>query len=389
MSGPIKIRRADERPAEQAEGQPPRAEAPHKDNVEALKPGAAQGDVAAPKGKRRGRRFFLLVSVPLLLVIGGGYAWLTGGRYVSTENAYVQQRDVAISAYVSGRITDVAVNENQHVQAGDVLFKIDDASYKIALDAANAALAQARLQIEQLRASYLTAKAKLEAAKSTAEVRQRALKRAQDLGKKGFATPADLDQAQLAVTQAENDVSLDKQEVNSARAALGGNPDLPTDQQPSVLAALADQAKARLDLQHTTVRAPADGIVSQIDKLNVGQYVTPGSEMLSLVETGDTWITANFKETQLTNMKPGQKVEVSIDTYPGLDVTGTVNSIGAATGSQFSLIPAQNATGNWVKVVQRLPVRIHLDPQESRILRSGMSTTVTVDTGKTRLQRMF
>lgn len=368
----------------------PRAEAPRKDNVEALKPASAAGETGSePKKKRRGRRFFLLVSVPLLLVVAGGYFWLTGGRYVSTENAYVQQRDVAISAYVSGRITDVAVNENQQVHAGDVLFKIDDSSYKIALDAANAALAQARLQIEQLRASFLTAKAKLEAAKSTAEVRQRALKRAEDLGKKGFATPADLDQAQLAVTQAENDVSLDKQEVNSARAALGGNPDLPTDQQPSVLAALADQAKAQLDLEHTTVRAPADGIVSQIGKLNVGQYVTPGSEMLSLVETGDTWITANFKETQLTNMKPGQKVEVGIDTYPDLDVVGTVNSIGAATGSQFSLIPAQNATGNWVKVVQRLPVRIHLDPQQSRILRSGMSTTVTVDTGKTRLQRMF
>ena len=281
------------------------------------------------------------------------------------------------------------VRENQQVKAGDILFRIDPSSYRIALDAANAALAQARLKVQQLQADYRTAVAKLEAAKSTADIRHRALNRSTDLSKKGFATSADLDQAQLAVTQADNEVALARQAVDSAVAALNGNPDLPVDQQPAVLAALADKAKAELDLRRTTVRAPVAGVVSQIDKLNKGQYVSEGTQMLSVVENGDTWVQANFKETQLGNVVPGQKVDVGVDTYPGLDIKGTVGSVGAATGSEFSLIPAQNATGNWVKVVQRIPVRIRIDSDVSKVLRSGMSASVSVDTGKTRLQRMF
>lgn len=358
------------------------------ETVAPLKSVEADIGAVAPR-RRRSRRIFLLASVPVLLILGGGYAWLTGGRYISTDNAYVQQTHVAISSDVSGKIEDVLVRENQKVKAGDILFRIDPASYKIALDAADAALAQARLQIQQLQASYRTALAKLDAAQSTAAIRHRSLKRSLDLSKKGFATPADVDAAQLAVTQADNDVALARQSVDSARAALNGNPDLPVDRQPAVLTALANQAKARLDLQRTTVRAPVAGIVSQIANLNKGQYVSEGTQMLSVIEEGDTWIQANYKETQLTNVVPGQKVDVSIDTYPGLDIKGTVGSIGAATGSEFSLIPAQNATGNWVKVVQRIPVRIRIDGDLSKVLRSGMSAEVDVDTGKTRLDRMF
>jgi len=370
--------------------EPASAEAPQKDNVAPLVPKKAQEtEETAPKRRGRGRRLFLLVSLPLIVLVVGSYVWLTGGRYVETDNAYVQQTTVAISADVEGKITDVMVDENQTVKAGDVLFQIDDEPYKIALNSADAALAQARLEVQQLRAAYRTAVAKLKAARSTAEVRHRALDRSQDLAKKGYATPADLDQAQLAATQADNDVALAKQDVDSATAALDGDPDLPTDRHPSVLAALANKAKAALDLKHTTVRAPAAGIVSQVDKLNEGQYVTAGTAMLSVVEAGNAWIQANFKETQLTHMTPGQTVEVGIDTYPDLKLEGTVGSIGAATGSEFSLIPAQNATGNWVKVVQRIPVRIKVDTDGSRILRSGMSANISVDTGKTRLDRMF
>ena len=363
-------------------------EAPQKDNVAPLKPMELPGDVA-PKRRRRGFRFLLLASVPIVLLVGGGYVWLTGGRYVETDNAYVEQTHVAISADVAGKISEVAVGENQKVKAGDLLFRIDPSSYKIALDAANASLAQARLKVQQLQADYRTAVVKLDAAKSTADIRHRALDRSTDLSKKGFATSADLDQAQLAVTQADNDVALARQAVDSAAAALNGNPDLPVDQQPAVLSALADRSKAKLDLDRTTVRAPVAGIVSQVDKLNKGQYVSEGTQMLSVVENGDTWIQANFKETQLTDMVDGQKVEVGVDTYPGLDIKGTVASVGAATGSEFSLIPAQNATGNWVKVVQRIPVRIRIDGDGSKVLRSGMSASVSVDTGKTRFERMF
>ncbi|HET7412954.1 MAG TPA: HlyD family secretion protein [Pararhizobium sp.] len=368
---------------------PASSEAPKTDNVAPLKPVDASEGSASPKKKRRGKRLLLMVVVPLAVVIGGGYMYLTGGRYIGTDNAYVQQTDVAISADVAGKISQVLVHENERVKAGDVLFRIDPATYKIAVDAADAALAQARLEVQQLQAAYRTAKAKLSAAQSTADIQHRALTRAEDLGKKGFATPADIDKAKLAVTQADNDVALAKQAVDSAVAALGGNPDLPVDQQPAVLTALANRAKADLDLQRTTIKAPAAGVVSQVDKLNVGQYVNEGTQMASLVETDDTWIQANFKETQLTHVQPGQKVDIGIDTYPDLDLHGTVASIGAATGSQFSLIPAQNATGNWVKVVQRIPVRIKIDPHGSKILRSGMSSSVAVDTGKSRLDRMF
>jgi len=351
-------------------------------------PAPAETANAAPKKKRPRRRVFLLASVPVLLLLVGGYVWLTGGRYISTDNAYVQQTRVAISSDVAGKIADVMVQENQTVKAGDVLFRIDPASYKIALQAADAALAQARLQIQQLQASYRTALAKLDAAQATADIRHRSLQRSLDLSKKGFATPADVDSAQLAVTQADNDVALSRQSVDSARAALNGNPDLPVDQQPAVLTALSNQAKAELDFERTTVHAPVAGIVSQIDNLNKGQYVSEGTQMLSIVQDGDTWIQANYKETQLTHVVPGQKVDVSIDTYPDLAISGTVGSIGAATGSEFSLIPAQNATGNWVKVVQRIPVRIKINGDITRILRSGMSADVSVDTGKTRLDRM-
>ncbi len=372
-----------------AVGEAPSAEAPQKDNVAPLKPVEPSVGDGASRKKRRGSRLVLMASVPLVVLVAGGYVWLTGGRYVATENAYVEQTRVAVSADLAGKIADVMVRENQHVKAGDVLFRIDPDTYRIALDSANAALAQARLKVEQLQADYRTAVAKLDAAQSTAAIRHRALKRSTDLSRKGFATSADLDQAQLAVTQADNEVALAKQAVDSAVAALDGDPKRPVDKQPAVLAALADRAKAELDLKRTTVRAPVAGVVSQIDKLNKGQYVSEGTQMLSVVENGDTWIQANFKETQLADMAPGQKVDVGVDAYPDLHLKGTVGSVGAATGSEFSLIPAQNATGNWVKVVQRIPVRIRIDSDGTKVLRSGMSASVSVDTGKTRLQRMF
>ena len=173
--------------------------------------------------------------------------------------------------------------------------------------------------------------------------------------------------------------------IASARAGLLGNPDIETDKHPAVLAALAARDKAAFDLAQTTVRAPADGIVSQASSFKVGQYVAEGTPLFSLVESGDTWVEANFKETQLTHMKPGQPAEVTLDTYPGHSLRATVESIGAGTGAEFSLLPAQNATGNWVKVTQRIPVRLKLEPgEETMPVRTGMSASVSVDTGFSR-----
>jgi len=341
-----------------------------------------------PKKKRGVKRMILMIAVPLVLVAAGGYYWLTGGRYEDTDNAYVQQPKVSLSADVAGTIIAVNVKENQAVKAGDVLFRIDPVPYQIALDQANAALAGARQSVSQLRVAYTTAETKLAADQQTLVIQQRNQARNDDLATKGVATAAAVDQGLLALQQAQSTVDQDQQAVKGALAALGGNVDVKTDDVPAVMQALAAQQAAQRNLAKTTVKAPADGIISQVDSLNVGQFIGMGSTIVSLVESGDTWVAANFKETQLERMKAGEPADVTVDTYPGVVFHGSVDSIGAATGSEFSLIPAQNATGNWVKVVQRVPVRIKVPANTDTPLRTGMSATVTVDTGKTRLEMM-
>lgn len=352
-----------------------------------VKPAVPETSFPPKRRKRRMLRLVLMICVPLLLAIGGAYFWLTGGRYIETDNAYVKQTMAAVSSDVAGKIIEVDVRENQKVKAGDVLFKIDPEPFRIAVDQANAALANARLQVKQLHAAYATAEAKLKADQATAEIRHRELTRSIELNGKGFAAASALDESRLAAQQADAQVELSQKGVDAAAAALDGDPSAPIDAHPTVQAAMAAKEQAMLDLARTTVKAPKDGIASQVAKVNVGQYVSEGTEMLSLVETSDTWIEANFKETQLTDMHPGQPVVVTVDTYPGLKLDGKVESIGAGTGSEFSLIPAQNATGNWVKIVQRIPVRVRVDQKGADILRAGMSSDVTVDTGKTRLER--
>lgn len=367
---------------------------PAKDNVTALEaPAPAVAEAAAPQApeKKKGgsRRLFFMVSVPLVLAVGGGYFWLNGGRFVDTDNAYVQQTKVALSADIAGRVTEVSVNENEIVKAGQVLFRIDPAPYKIALDQAEAALASARVSVDQLRVSYGTAEAKLKAAQETLDIRQTEMTRKDTLVGQGLAAQSTLDDVKIAYQSAQTAVSLANQEVASTVAALAGNPAIATEDHPAVRTALAAKDSAERNLAKTTVQAPADGIVSQVANLNVGQFVSVGTTIASLVETGDTWIQANFKETQLATLVAGQKVEVAVDAFPGLKLEGHVDSIGAATGSEFALIPAQNATGNWVKVTQRIPVRVKVDGSTPDLLRSGMSATVSVDTGKTVLDAML
>ena len=349
---------------------------------------AQTAPAAAPK-KKGSRRLVLMIAVPLVLAVAGGYFWLNGGRYEDTDNAYVQQAKVSLSADIAGRITGVNVGENQPVKAGTVLFTIDPQPYQIALDQARAALASARVNVEQLKVAYGTAQAQLKSAEATLVIRQAAYDRQSALVKQGVNSNSTLDDTKLALQQAQSAVDLGNQQVAQATAALGGDPNIATDKHPAVLAAQAQVEQAERNLGKTTVVAPADGIVANVSSLNAGQFVAAGTTIASLVETAGTWIEANYKETQLGDIRVGQPASVSVDAFPG-KIDCKVASIGAATGAEFALIPAQNATGNWVKVVQRLPVRIECPANDQvALLKTGMSSNVTVDTGRTTLDKML
>jgi len=273
------------------------------------------------------------------------------------------------------------------VKAGAVLFTIDPQPYQIALDQANAALASARVNVEQLKVAYGTAQVQLNADTQTLAIRQAAFDRQNALVQQGVNSNSTLDDTKLALQAAQTAVDQAKQQVATATAALGGDPNIDIDKHPAVLAALAQVENAQRNLSKTTVVAPAGGIVANVSSLNAGQFVAAGTTIATLVETDGTWVEANYKETQLSDLKVGQPAEIKVDAYSGA-IKGTVESIGAATGSEFSLIPAQNATGNWVKVVQRIPVRIKL-ADASDALKTGMSATVTVDTGKSTLDKLM
>jgi membrane fusion protein (multidrug efflux system) len=348
---------------------------------------AAQPQVITPRPPRRRRllRLVLMVSVPLLLAVGGGYFWVTGGRYQETDNANVRQSKISVASDTAGRVVEVDIAENALVKKGDVLFRIDPEPYKIALAQADASLAAARLGVEQLRAAYSQAVAQERMATNEVDYLKTQLNRQTELAAKGVNTKSALDEATHDLAKAEDEHAAALQGIASARAAIGGDPDIPTDKHPSVLAALATRDNAAWNLAQATVRAPADGVISQSTAFKAGQYVTAGTPLFSLVETGDTWVEANFKETQLTKMKPGQEAEVVVDTYPGHTFRAVVDSIGAGTGAEFSLLPAQNATGNWVKVTQRIPVRLKVQDSDAEFaLRTGMSADVSVDTGHSR-----
>lgn len=334
---------------------------------------------------RRTRRKALIVALPLVLALGGGYAWVTGGRYVATEDAYVKQDRVSVVPQVSGQIGEVLVAENDKVEAGATLFTIDDLVYRNAVEEDRAKLESARLEVEKLKAAYAQAVAEEGTAREALATVRAQDDRQQSLRKTGVVSQSVADASALDLQQARGALAQAESGLLSARAALAGDPDIETDRHPEVLQAMAALHGAELDLRHTTVTAPKAGIISQTDRLQLGQYVTPSASVLSLVATDNTWIEANYKETELTHMTVGQPVEVRLDTYPGHVLKGEIGSIGAGTGSEFALLPAQNASGNWVKVVQRVPVRVHLeDGQALPALRAGMSAAVEVDTGHAR-----
>ena len=342
---------------------------------------AGIAEAGEPKPKRRWLRLLVLLSVPLLLAAVGGYYWLTSGRYVSTDNAYVQQDKVTVSAEVSGPIVAVLVRENQRVRRGDVLFRIDPRPFRIALAQAEAQLHAAQVQVTQIETQIQGTGGDIAGARANITFTQRALDRQQELLDRGFTTRARYDEALHAVQEARERLANAQAEAERARSALRQGP---VSNQPAIEAAMVARERALLDLRRTEVRAPSDGIVTQTQRLQVGNGVVPGLAVVTIVRGGETWVEANFKETDLARMQVGQPVEIDLDAYPDAEIHGRVASIGAGTGSQFSVIPAQNASGNWVKVTQRVPVRIAIEGTPSRPMIAGLSAGVTVDTGERR-----
>jgi membrane fusion protein (multidrug efflux system) len=334
---------------------------------------------AAPPRRRRWLRPLLLLGVPVLIAAAGAWMYLTSGRYVSTDNAYVQQDVVSVSPDVSGRIVKVNVRENQKVRKGDVLFAIDPEPYRIALAQADADLAAARVQVATLATDSGTAEADIADARAQITLAQATWDRQSQLMQQGFTTRAAFDAATQSVAAAKAKLATAQASALRARQQVGSGGG--AGQPAAIQVALARRAKAALDLYRTNVRAQADGIVSQTSRLQVGAITPSGVPALSLVLSDRAWVEANFKETDLDHMAVGQPVELDFDAYPGVTVHGRVESIGAGTGSQFSVLPAQNANGNWVKVTQRVPVRIAINRNPPRAMIAGLSTDVTVDTG--------
>jgi membrane fusion protein (multidrug efflux system) len=329
-------------------------------------------------------RPLLLVAVPVLVVAGALLWWLWGGRYVSTENAYVKADIVQVSAEIAGRVTEILIKEHAIVKVGDPLFKIDREPFAIALEKAEAELDQTRSQVAGLRAQLEEARAELKEAQSKIAFYDAQYARQNQLKQRGVGFAFRFEEADSNAAVARDRVTVLHQKIERIIASLSGDPDLPTEQHSLVREKLAMRDRAKLDLDRTTVAASVNGIAVNV-KLLPGEQVKAATPLFAIVSETRPWVEANFKETELTFVRPGQTATVILDIYPDVTWQAEVDSISPATGAEFALLPPQNASGNWVKVVQRLPVRLRLLPRSNELpLRAGMTATVTVDTKRER-----
>jgi membrane fusion protein, multidrug efflux system len=329
-------------------------------------------------------RPFLLVGIPALTIIGALLWWLWGGRYISTENAYVKADIVQVSAEVSGRVAEILVKEHALVKVGDPLLKLDPEPFNIALEKAEAELDQTRTQVAGLRAQHAEAVAELKEAQSKISFYDAQYARQSQLKQRGVGFAFRFEEADANAATARDRVSVLQQKIERILVTLSGNPDLPTEQHSLVREKQAMRDRAKLDLDRTTVTASVSGIAVNV-KLLPGEQVRTATPLFAIVSDTRPWVEANFKETELTHVRPGQSATVVLDIYPDITWDAEVESISPATGAEFALLPPQNASGNWVKVVQRLPVRLRLlaRPNE-QALRAGMTATVKVDTKRER-----
>ena len=333
-------------------------------------------------GLRRYRRFLLLVVAPLVAALAGLTLYLNGGRYVTTDDAYVGAQKVLITPDVSGKIISVSVKEGQTVAPGDTLFQIDPVPFQLAL-------AQARAKLEDAKTSHANLAANVKLYSQTQQIveagiaiKQRDVERKSALVKNNFGSQLDLDNSSTALVTAQAQLQLVKQQKSNALTQLLGNPDLPLEEFPAYLHAKAalDDAQRNLDL--TTVRAPINGTATQVEQIQLGRFVTAGTPVFSVMDVANPWVDANPKESDFTYVAVGQEVTLEVDAFPNHVFKGTVGSLSPGTGAQFAILPPQNAMGNFVKVVQRVPVRIYFDKNDRMVrkLKAGMSVYTTIDT---------
>ena len=338
---------------------------------------------------RKQLRLILLVVLPAIALLAGIGFYLSGGRYISTDNAYVGAQKVLITPDISDKIIHVAVHEGQHVNPGDELFTLDPVPYRLALDTAQAKLAAARSDYDKLKTNLASLSTMSDFSKKNVDLKQRDVDRKTKLVSTQAGSQTDLDTAIGALVTAQLISQFTVQQRDTTLNQLLGNPDLPLEQFPEYAQAKAALEQAQRDFDHTVVRAPISGTATQVDNIQVGRFVPAGTPILSVIDDQAPWVDANPKETDITYLRIGQTATLDVDSFPDHTFKGHVVAVSPGTGAQFSILPPQNATGNWVKVVQRVPVRIAFDKDENtRLLRSGMSVVVEIDTGHSRLPFM-
>ena len=339
----------------------------------------------APRNRAGLSRFMLLVVLPAVAVVLGTMWWLSGGRYISTDNAYVGADKSLITPQVTGPIVAVHVREGQRVEAGAPLFDLDSAPYQTALTLAQGRVAAAKVEFVNLQASFASNEDQIRMGEEAVQLRQKDYDRKSNLQRTGAGTAADVDTSRASLLMYQQILAFTRYMQQTTTVKLGGGPEATIDAFPDYIQAKAGLDDAERNLARTHIVAPISGVATQVDQIELGRVAPAGQAVFAIVEDRGLWVDANPKESDLTYVHAGQPASVTIDTFPGREFKGRVCSIAPGTGSQFSILPAQNASGNWVKVVQRVPLRFCFDADENTIgLRAGMSANVSIDTGRSR-----